>query len=491
MLHNPDQILTVAQMRAAEQALIDDGTSVDALMDIAGRGAGDWVWRLSGGQSVTVLCGPGNNGGDGWVIAELIRERGGDVAVISPRDPATAAAQNARSRYRGAVIDAATPRHGEVFVDCLFGSGLTRALPGDLTSLIARLARHHHAAVAIDLPSGIESDSGAVLNEGLPRYDLTVALGAWKFAHWTMPAMAAMGERRLVEISCASVTGAARLLAPPVLRAPEASAHKYTRGLLGIVAGEMPGAALLAAKAAMHGGAGYVKLLGGGSAGASKSSARADIGKTTIPAQAEPVEARPLPPELVAETGPLAIALKDKRISAVLVGPGLGRDAQARARLHAVLAAGHPAVIDADALTLLGPADAPLPNVVLTPHEGELAALEKAFALPGTGPRRTRALAVARASGAVVLLKGADSLIAAPDGTTICAPAAPSWLSVAGSGDVLAGVLASRFAVHGEPLRAAEEALWLHGGAARLAGPAFTAGQLGEAVQGAMLRAVA
>ena len=455
----PDQILTVAQMRGAEQALIDAGSSVEALMDIAGRGAGEWVWRLSGGRPVTVLCGPGNNGGDGWVIAELIRERGGDVAVMSPKAPDTDAARNARSLYRGAVIDAATPRHGEVFVDCLFGSGLTRAMPAEWADLIARLARHHHAAVAIDLPSGVESDSGAVLNVGLPRYDLTIALGAWKFAHWTMPAMATMGERRLVEIGCGKLPGAARLLASPRIEAPAASAHKYTRGLLGIVAGAMPGAALLAAKAAMHGGAGYVKLLGEGGA---------------------------LPPELVAETGPLATSLEDKRISAVLVGPGLGCDEWAKACLFAVLASKHPVVIDADALTLLSPTDAPLPNAVLTPHEGELAALEKSFSLPGTGLRRDRALAVALATGAVVLLKGADSLIAAPDGTMICAPAAPSWLSVAGSGDVLAGLLASRLAVHGEALRAVEEALWLHGEAARLAGPAFTAGQLADAVQWAV-----
>ena len=159
-------------------------------------------------------------------------------------------------------------------------------------------------------------------------------------------------------------------------------------------------------------------------------------------------------------------------------------------RLHDVLISKHPAVIDADALTLLSPADASLPNAVLTPHEGELVALERSFLLPGTGLRRERALAVAQATGAVVLLKGADSLIAAPDGTFVLAPAAPSWLSVAGSGDVLAGILASRLAVHREPLRAAEEALWLHGEAARIAGPAFTAGQLGDAVQGALAAAL-
>ena len=460
MLDAPDQILTVVQMRDAERALIDGGSSVEALMDFAGRGAGEWVWRLSGGRPVTVLCGPGNNGGDGWVIAELIRARGGDVAVINPHEPATAAALNARSLYRGTVIDATTPHHGEVFVDCLFGSGLTRALPAEWVDLIARLARHHHAAVAVDLPSGIESDSGAVLNDGLPDYDLTVALGAWKFAHWTLPGMATMGARRLVGIGCASVPGGARLLARPELTAPLTGAHKYTRGLLGVIAGEMPGAALLAAKAAMHGGAGYVKLLGGGG--------------------------HALPPELVADNRPLDKALEDKRISAILVGPGLGRDEQARALLQDVLASGHPAVIDADALTLLAPGDAPLVSAVLTPHEGELAALEKSFALPATGARRERALAVARVTGAVVLLKGADSLIAAPDGTLVCAPAAPSWLAVAGSGDVLAGILASRLAVHGEPLRAAEEALWLHGEAAQLAGRAFTAGQLADAVQQAV-----
>lgn len=452
-------------MRAAEQALIDAGSSVEALMDIAGRGAGEWVWRLSGGRAVTVLCGPGNNGGDGWVIAEAIRERGGEVAVISPREPGTDAARNARSLYRGAVIDASTPRHGEVFVDCLFGSGLSRAVPGEWVELLTRLVRSHHHAVAIDLPSGVESDSGALLNQGLPAYDLTVALGAWKFAHWTLPAMATMGERRLVGIGCAGVKGAARLLTRPGVSAPGTGAHKYTRGLLGIVAGAMPGAAVLAARAAMHAGAGYVKLLGEG-------------------------EAQALPPELVADTRPLAVALSDERISAILVGPGLGRDSRARHSLASALSASHPLVIDADALTLLVPEDAPLTNAVLTPHEGELVALERSFALPATGLRRERALAVARATGAVVLFKGADSLIAAPDGTLVCAPGAPSWLSVAGSGDVLAGVLACRLAVHREPLRAAEEALWLHGAAARIAGPAFTASQLGDAVQGAVAAAL-
>ena len=464
MLPAPEQILTVAQMQAAERALIDAGTSVEALMRVAGRGAGEWVWRLSGGRPVTVLCGPGNNGGDGWVLAELIRERGGDVAVISPKEPGTDAARDAQAKYGGAILPPDAARHGEVFVDCLFGSGLNRALPAELVELLARLARSHHHAVAVDLPSGVESDSGALLNDGLPAYDLTVALGAWKFAHWTLPAMARMGVRRLVGIGCAQVEGAARLLARSRLKPPGAEAHKYSRGLLGVVAGAMPGAALLAARAAMHGGAGYVKLL------------------------AEDRLVAP-PPDLVVDRTPLGEALQDRRFTALLAGPGLGRDPLARARLDAVLAASVPTVLDADALMLLRRDDAPLERAVLTPHGGELAALERAFGLTEDAPRRDRALAVARATGAVVLLKGADSLIAAPDGELVCAPPASSWLSTAGTGDVLAGILASRLSVHRDPLRAAEEALWLHGEAARQAGAAFSAGQLAGAVQGAVAAA--
>jgi ADP-dependent NAD(P)H-hydrate dehydratase / NAD(P)H-hydrate epimerase len=217
-----DQILSVAQMRAAEDALIAAGTSVDALMQIAGRGAAEWVWRISGGRSVTVLTGPGNNGGDGWVIAEAIRERGGDVAVIAAAEPATAAAKLARSLYRGEVRDAGAKLHGEVLVDCLFGSGLTRPLSAEHTALLSRLAAAHDKRVAIDLPSGVDSDLGQPLNLGLPGYDLTVALGAWKFAHFLMPAAAGMGALRLVEIGVPAVAGAAEAIVQPRFAAPGA-----------------------------------------------------------------------------------------------------------------------------------------------------------------------------------------------------------------------------------------------------------------------------
>ncbi|MET0179463.1 MAG: NAD(P)H-hydrate epimerase [Novosphingobium sp.] len=460
-----DPILTVAQMRAAEEVLIAAGTSVEALMRIAGRGAGEWVWRVSSGQPVTVLCGPGNNGGDGYVLAELIRERGGDVAVIAPREPTTVAAQDARAAYRGPIVAPDAARGGAVFVDCLFGSGLTRPLTDDAVARLQRLAAGHVCRVAADLPSGVDSDRGTALNPGLPRYDLTIALGAWKFAHWTLPAAAAMGALRLVGIGIGEVAGAATLLRPPRLSAPAVDAHKYRRGLLAVVAGAMPGAALLACAAAQRSGAGYVKLLGDA----------------------------PAPADLVVDRRPCAEALADPRIGAALVGPGLGRDLTAADALATILEAGMPAVLDADALVLLRPAmlAARAAPLVLTPHEGEMAALERAFGLVGDRPRRDRAVAMARSTGAVIVLKGPHSIIAAPGGELVCAPAAPSWLSVAGSGDVLAGILAARLATGADPLAAACDALWLHGEAARRAGPAFTPGQLAERVQEAVAAALA
>lgn len=456
MPQSPDQILTVAQMRAAEDALIEAGTSVETLMDTAGRGAADWVRRIAAHRPVTVLCGPGNNGGDGYVIAEALRERGSQVSVIAAVEPKTGAACNARSLYRGEVLGANTRPHGEVLVDCLFGSGLTRPLGAEHLGLLQELANAHKHRIAVDLPSGVDSDTGAALNDGLPDYDLTVALGAWKFAHFLMPACAKLGAVRLVGIGVGAVAGAARVIARPHLGAPAADAHKYRRGLLGIVAGEMPGASLLAAVGAQHAGAGYVKLL------------------SRALRQAAPMD-------LVIETRSLAQSLDDHRWSALLVGPGLGRDAPARERMLAAFKADVPIVADADALMLLTPAD-PAPAVA-TPHDGEFAVLEKAFGLAASGSKPTRALALARACGAVIVAKGPDTVVAGPDGRLALAERASSWLSTAGTGDVLAGVIASRLATGLAPFEAACEGVWLHAEAARQCVGPFTARDLARAVR--------
>ena len=454
-----NSILTALQMRDAEAALIAAGTSVDELMQRAGRRAAEWVWRLAAERQVTVLCGPGNNGGDGWVIAEAIRERGGKVSVIAAAEPATDAARHARSLYRGGVLPAEKAHPGDVLVDCLFGSGLTRPLSADHMALLTHLAASHQHVVAIDLPSGIDADLGQPLNRGLPRNDLTIALGAWKFAHFLMPAAAGMGALKLVDIGVEPVGAAARAIAPPKFAPPGADDHKYTRGLLGVLVGAMPGAALLAAHAAQGAGAGYIRL------------------------HADALLA--VPNELVVSTQPLAEALADKRLAALLVGPGLGRDGKAREKLTLALAEQVPAVLDADALVLLAPrllAEHASP-LIATPHEGELLALERAWDLDGAGSKVERATALAMASGMVVVAKGADTVVAAPDGRLALAHRASSWLSTAGTGDVLAGTIASRLANGADPFEAACQGVWLHSEAARLCGPAFAAGQLAETVR--------
>jgi hydroxyethylthiazole kinase-like uncharacterized protein yjeF len=447
-------------MRAAEQALFNAGTSVSDLMETAAGGAAEWIRRIAAGRSVTVLCGPGNNGGDGYVIARRLRDAGNAVAVVAPIDPATDAAREARRRWDGPVA-AVGGAQGDVFVDCLFGSGLARPLMDEHALLLRDLAARHHYRVAVDIPSGVDSDSGAVLGERLPTFDLTLALGAWKFAHWSLPGRALMGQMRLVRIGIGSVAGAAHMIERPRIAAPPADSHKYRRGLLGIIGGAMPGASLLSAAAAQRAGAGYVKLL----------ASKPDL---------------LTPPDVVTDSAPLAEALADPRIATVLVGPGLGRDAAAQSALAAAVAQARGLVIDADALMLLEPAMLTRnPPILATPHDGEMDALCRAFGVIADG-RRDRALALARVSGMVVLAKGPDSVVAAPDGRLALALPAPSWLSVAGTGDVLAGIAASRMACGADPFTAACEAVWLHGDAARRAGAAFTPSQLAERVSEAL-----
>lgn len=461
--HIFEQILTVEQMRAAEQRIFDAGTPVFELMQLAAGRAAEWVRRIAAGRSVTILCGPGNNGGDGYVIAHRLAIAGLSVQVVAPEPPKTDAAKQARELWGRAVLTSGGKAQGEVFVDCLFGSGLTRPLSGAHALLLRDLAGRHQIAIALDMPSGIASDTGALFNEKLPCFDVTLSLGAWKFAHFMLPGREKMGTLRLVRIGIDRVEGAVELLHKPKLTGPKSDAHKYTRGLGVIVGGAMTGAGRLAAEAAMRGGAGYIKLC------------PHDAAAGTNPA-------------LVEDAGDLEPIVTDKRADAVLVGPGLGRDDVAKARLNTALSSAKPLVLDADALVLLKPAmladDQP---VLVTPHDGELDALCRSFSVIADG-RRDRAQALARAANIVVLAKGPDTVIAAPDGRMVLAVPAPSWLSVAGSGDVLAGIALSRMANGSDPFTAACEAVWLHGEAARLCGAAFTPLELAHNVSGALAR---
>lgn len=458
-----DAVLTVAEMRAAEAAAVSQGTSEWELMQRAGEGAADYVWRIAAGRPVTVLCGPGNNGGDGYVMAEVLRARGLDVAVVAPVEPGTDTATTARENYRGAVQQSVAGLARPVMVDCLFGYGLSRPLEGPFAQVLAQAAASHSYRIAVDVPSGVACDSGELLGE-VPRFDLTLALGAWKQAHFLMPALAVMGKKRLVPIGLDLPDDAARLAPRPALAPPPAESHKYTRGLLAIVAGCMPGAAMLASQAALRSGAGYVKLM-------------SEHSHPDAPA------------ELVIEGGDLAERLADERIAALLIGPGLGRDDGARDRLCAVLDTRAPCVLDADALHLL---DSELlegcdaARLLVTPHEGELAKLCAAFGIAAQG-KLDRARALHEATGLAVLAKGPDTILIAAEGIRFF-PQGSSWLSVAGTGDVLAGIAAARLAVHGDPALAAEEAVHLQHEAAAIAGPGFTSGQLAHAVRPAMER---
>jgi len=438
-------ILSVAEMRAAEQAVFDSGVDPFALMKRAGEGAAEVIARIGPDRETLVLCGPGNNGGDGFVIARALRAMGVPVRVAAMGESRTPSSQRARAEWAGPVEPLLEAAPAAQLVDALFGIGLARGLAPEIAAALGRLAEAARASIAIDVPSGIDSDAAITLSP-VPRFTHCLALGAWKPAHCLLPARALAGQHHLVGIGIPPPADCVRVLARPHIAAPAADAHKYTRGLVAIVAGAMPGAAALAAQAAAHAGAGYVRLL--------SEQPVAGIGHAIVQSP----------------------ALDFSRARAALAGPGLGRDEAARRRLAAILQAGVPVVADADALWLLardGPGTLPPPAIV-TPHAGEFAHCFGESA--GNKIERTRA--AARAGGSVVVHKGPDTVIAAPDGRCVVAPPASAWLSTAGTGDVLAGLCAARLAVTGDPFRAACEAVWLHGEAARRAGAAFSADDL-------------
>lgn len=451
-------ILTAAQMRAAEQAVFASGVADYALMERAGAAAAAIIWRAGGRRDTLILCGPGNNGGDGYVIARLLRERGVAVRVAALGESRTPSSQRARAAWDGPVEDMATVAPATQLVDALFGTGLSRGLDGVVAAHLGELTKAASHSHAIDLPSGVETDSGALLS-AVPHFGLCIALGALKPAHLLYPAAGCFERLITAPIGIAAPDQVHRLR-PPRLLAPGPDAHKYIRGLVAVVGGSMHGAARLAARSAAVSGAGMVRLF-------------AMDGAVTGPDAVIHQQAQ--------TAADVATALEDERIAVVLVGPGLGRDAGARDRLAAAVAAGHRLVLDADALTLLA-VDAIPKGSILTPHEGEFRRL---FGdLPGS--KIDRARAAAAQSGAVVIYKGADSVIAAPDGRVAVAAGASSWLSTAGTGDVLAGLVAGRLAVTGDPFRAASEAVWLHGDAARRAGAAFVADDLPDALPAAI-----
>jgi hydroxyethylthiazole kinase-like uncharacterized protein yjeF len=482
-------ILTAAEMRAAEDAVIAGGVSVETLMNRAGTAIAHAVRRLAGVNEVLILSGPGNNGGDGYVAARVLAEMGVAVRVAALSEPKTAAAKSARAGWSGVVETLAEAKPAPILVDALFGTGLTRPLdaepapttgrsPADAgaqlsskgspdgllwapasageQSVVGRLhflANAAQLSIAVDLPSGLATDSGQALSQP-PVFNLTLALGAVKPAHLLQPAARYCGHIRLLDIGVPT-TSQAEVLKAPSLPTPGPDSHKYTRGMVAIIAGTMSGASDLAALAAMRAGAGYVTLLGDSQG----------------------------PPHALVRAPFSAHALANDRIGALVIGPGLGRDDLAKVRLEAALNSGHPLIIDGDALRLLDPDRIKALKVplILTPHAGEFDAL---FG-KSDADKITRAREAATRANALVVFKGADTVIAAPDGRVRIAQDASDWLSTAGTGDVLAGAIGAMLAAKLDPLEAAAAGVWLHGDAARRLGPAFIADDLAEALRSA------
>ena len=444
-------ILTAAAMRSAEQAAIDSGTGVEELMERAGAALAEAAYRFAGPMPALILCGPGNNGGDGYVAARHLAARGVKVRIAAMAEPNSDAARWARAQWKGEIepLDDATGT-APLLIDAMFGTGLKRGLDGAAARRLGRLCDLALVTVACDLPSGVETDTGRELGE-VPPFDLTVTFGALKPAHRLFPAMHRCGRVVLADIGIAAA-GMWHEIGPPRLPPLQPDDHKYSRGLVHALAGKMPGAIALAARAAALAGAGTVRV----------SSSR-------------PIDG--LPAAIVLQD---TAEVNDERIGCLLVGPGMGDVPQV---LTLALTSKAPKVIDADAISRLGePERLHGQDSIITPHQGEFGRLFGA----GDGPKTVRTLEAARRSQAVVAFKGPDTIVASPDGRLGFAPPAPAWLASAGSGDVLAGLAATMRARGMPAFDAACAAVWLHGRAAEIAGPQMIADDLVEAIPAAI-----
>ncbi|WP_071675159.1 bifunctional ADP-dependent NAD(P)H-hydrate dehydratase/NAD(P)H-hydrate epimerase [Nioella nitratireducens] len=511
------ELLTAAQMRAFEQAVIASGVvSGRELMDRAGRGVVDAIFSrwptLAATQGRAVIyCGPGNNGGDGYVIARLLHDWGWQVAVHTlgmPERLPPDALENCRLwRARGQVSDLfAEPSDGrseiwqetpDLFVDALFGTGLARPLDAATEQALATVTSIEGLRrVAVDIPSGLCSDSGRAMGNR-SRYDLTVTFHGPKPGHYLSEGPDICGALEVVDIGLPPQGLGARL-PEKVARRVEAptgldkrAGHKYDHGHAMVLSGPMgrSGAARMAARAALRVGAGLVTVAAPGAAMLECAAHLTAIMLRKCDGASE-----------------LAGLLSDGRLSALCLGPGLGvgqdtADLVAAALAPAPEGSARGVVLDADALTAFqdGPArlfalTARAPATVLTPHDGEFRRLfpdlaERLQGAPDRGPaygRLDAARAAAARAGCVVVLKGPDTVIAAPTGQAAIHAAAygraAPWLATAGAGDVLAGLITGLLARGWGPMAAAEAAAWLHVEAARQVGPGLIAEDLAEAL---------
>lgn len=479
------EILTTSEMQHADRlASHHGGPSSFDLMLHAGRAVADAAMALTEEGEILVIAGRGNNGGDGFIAAAELATRGRDVSVVLLCDRATLTGDAAKAAqcWKGEVLPCRPESVGKpaLIIDALFGAGLARPVKGAPRAMIEAINASGAAVLSVDLPSGLGGDTGAVMGAAV-RATRTVTFFRPKPGHLLLPGRVHCGRLDVVDIGIpADVLDAIKPRTfenvPDVWASsfpvPQIDSHKYSRGHAVVVSGGIAstGAARLAARAALRAGAGLVTL--------------------ASPTDALAVNAAALTAVMVRAVdgvGAFGELIGDARIKACVIGPGAGIGAGTRDHVLALLSAGRNAVLDADALTsfadapslLFGAIAAAGVEVVLTPHEGEFSRLLNEIKSDAHS-KLERVKAAAVRAGAVVLLKGPDTVVAAPDGRAAIAANAPPWLATAGSGDVLAGIIGGLLAQGVAAFDAACIGVWMHGEAGSEAGPGLIAEDLPE-----------
>jgi ADP-dependent NAD(P)H-hydrate dehydratase / NAD(P)H-hydrate epimerase len=480
------ELLTTAEMAEADRLAIAGGVAGLELMESAGRAVVDAAARLQG-RRVVVVAGPGNNGGDGFVAARYLAERGvaATVSFVGDRKRLKGDAALAAQRWTGPVEEGspASLRNNDLIIDALFGAGLDRDVEGLPRAMIAAMNASGTPIIAVDLPSGVNGTTGQVMGAAVEAIR-TVTFFRRKTGHLLLP-----GRIHCGAIEVADIGIPARVLdqIKPATFADEPSlwrgvfprldprGHKYSRGHAVVVSGGLPttGAARLAARAALRSGAGLVTI-------ATPVEALAVNAAASLAVMVRPVD------------GPSGLAefLADKRRNSVVLGPGGGVGPAMREQVQAALASTAAVLLDADALTSFADEPAALVSavgkragrgVVLTPHEGEFSRLfNKINEISKSNSKLEKVRLAARIIGAVVVLKGPDTVIADPDRRAAIASNGPPTLATAGSGDVLSGLIAGLMAQGMPPFEAASAGVWLHGQAANEFGPGLIAEDLPE-----------
>ena len=467
-----NEVLTTAEMAEADAYAVAHGVPSLTLMENAGQAVANAIAARYRPCAVTVLCGPGNNGGDGFVVARLLDELGFTVRVAQDAEPKGDAAAMS-DQWKG-VRFALTPDALEgtrLVVDGLFGAGLSRPLEGAYAQVVEAL--NDLPVVAIDVPSGVSGDTGQPLGAVYVKAALTVTFFRKKPGHLLLPGRALCGTIVVADIGIPPEAAAAGLHenTPGLWRYPwpKPEGHKYSRGHCVVVSGGAAhtGAARLAARAALRVGAGLVSV-------ASQPAAVAVNAAHLTAIMVKPFEG----------AAGLAHLLGDRRLNAVAIGPGLGVGGEMRALVDAVLKSRAAVVLDADALTSFSDDPEALFNrlheaCVLTPHAGEFERLFPGLLEESASKLEAARIAAERAA-CVVLLKGGDTVIADPSGKAVINADAPAWLATAGAGDVLTGLIAGVLAQGMSAFEAACCGAWLHGDAARRFGPGLIAEDLPE-----------